>query len=103
MVSRQSLTRIRAASRIKSMDDLTLGVMVLARMNELRLDLDGAVALTGISARHLRRIIDDEGFTPQAGTQEKLQLLGLSAESIMLGSSRSKVKVLRAKLELAAV
>lgn len=98
MVRDKSLTNKRHGATIRGMDDLTLGIMVLARMQELGLDLESASALTGISERHLRRIIEDAGFTPQEGTQAKLEALGLSRESIVLGATRSKMKVLQSRL-----
>lgn len=98
-MSGQNLTRIQGGSKIRAMEDLTLGKLVLARMVELGLDLEGVSSLTGISVRHLRRIVEDEGFSPQSATAEKLTALGLSHESIAVGAARCKLKVLRSKLE----
>jgi len=84
--------------KIRSMEgERTLGRMVYERMDVLGLDLEGAAELTGISERHLRRIIEDEGGAPQGVTRERLQRLGLSEREIALGNNRTKLQQLQAK------
>lgn len=92
----KSLTGKRKHSTIRAMEDLTLGRMVAAKMQELGLDLEAAAAQTGISERHLRRILDDDGYMPQERTREKLVRLGLTPQNIGLGAARSKSRAVLA-------
>lgn len=80
-------------------DNLTLGQLVLARLAELHLDLEGAATVTGISERHLRRILEDEGHAPWGSTIAKLERLGIERDALTKAASRTKIKALQVKID----
>lgn len=67
------------------MEGLTLAAMISARLDELGWTLERASCETGISTRHLRRILANEGYRPQDGTLLKLTKLGLPRSTLLLG------------------
>lgn len=67
------------------MDAVTLAAIVSARIDELGWTLEKASCETGISTRHIRRIVGDERYRPQRGTIEKLEKLGIPRSTLLLG------------------
>jgi hypothetical protein len=67
------------------MDAVTLAAIVSARIDELGWTLEKTSDETGISTRHLRRIVGDERYRPQRGTIAKLEHLGIPRSTLLLG------------------
>lgn len=94
----KSLTRIERMRRLKGVEDLTLGSILLAQMHALGIDFDEAAARTGLSERHLKRIANDE-HAPQDATATKLEVLGIPRSVIAQGAAKTKARMTLSRLE----
>ena len=90
--SGQRLTQKLGRPRIRpNMDAVTLAAVISVRLEELGWTLERASCETGISTRHLRRIIGDERYRPQRGTVEKLSKLGIPRSTLLLSVYQQEI------------
>lgn len=67
------------------MESVTLAAVINARLEELGWNLKRAAEETGISYRHLIRMVKDERYRPQRSTVEKLaSVLGIPRSTLLL-------------------
>lgn len=98
----RNLTSAQRMLRLKDVEDLTLGSILLARMHELGIDFDEAASRTGLSERHLKRIANDE-HAPQDSTATKLEVLGIPRSVIAQGAAKTKARMTLSRLEASPI
>lgn len=78
------------------MEKVTLAAVISARLEELGWTIDRAAEETGISYRHMRRIVGDERYRPQRATVEKLTHLGVPRSTLLLAIYQQELELIPA-------
>lgn len=83
------LTHRRGRPRLEPVEmtaNLTLGSVIGARMKEMDWTIRDASRISGVSYRHLQRILHEEGYSPHGDTIDKLAKLGIAKSTLALAA-----------------